>query len=1117
MPGPIRATALAPAPAARAAALAPTPTAVPARPRSGGARRAAAAGAPAVRLTPPGRAPQGQAPSIGPRTPVRASNAPVGGSGGPAPAIANKRAAADPRFQRTIDKLQKGAARTKTHPTAAKKASDAQGASQPPANEKLAGAQAQNVDAMKAAEAPKPEPNSFLQLLRAEIAKLMPQNLDETKTFPDDAKKAQMKGATSGNVNTQKDAAAGPTKAASDAPPDPSRVPGKEVTPLPTEPPATPPPSVDAAGAMPAPKPESEVSLQDSKKDADKQLADAEVTPTQLQKANDPRFTAVLDAKKAVEQQADSAPQKYRGDEQKTTAQEAAKAVADEKGGLAGMAGVRGKANTGVKNRQQIAKEKDEAERKKVTDTIQNIFNETRQAVDAKLATLETDVSALFDRGMEAAITNMKNYVNARLDDYKADRYGGVLGGALWIKDQFLDLPDEVNVFYEEGRKRFTQDLDTLIVQIANLVERRIKEAKAEIDKGQKRISTYVAGLPKDLQTVGRAAEREVAGRFDELRQGVDDKKNELAQKLAQRYKDATEKADAALKEIKEANRGLVSGLVDKLREIVEMLRKFKERITGMIKKGVETIKLIIADPIGFLKNLLSAVKQGISQFVANIWTHLKAGFMKWLFGTLADAGVQMPSDFSLGSILKLVLQILGLTYDRIRAKAVKLIGERNVMLLEKAWELISALITGGPSALWEKIKEFLGNLKEMVLDALQQWVVETVIKSAITKLATMFNPVGAIVQAIITIYNTVMFFIERINQILDLVEAIINSVHKIATGDISSAANWVEQALARTVPVIISFLARLIGLGGLSDKIKGIIKKIQSTVDKAVDKLIDKIVGGIKKLFGGGKDSKPDERTPAQKQQDLDKAFNEANQLLNDMDLAPEEIQQKLGAIKQKYKLTRLELVKDETTETEETDHIHAEINPSKDTGKKKRIIRMKQVPIPFSCPADLDKGEYQRQLDGQQAGLNAMKVLQWQTNRQAYLDRAAATGSGRSPEGSKAQERFRAQKRAELIADKIAELKASGMSQDKAADKATKEIDKFMKTQAALHDPDQVAGGDPTKIRELGSRRINYSIGSQWKTNVLQLDKAVAAALKAVSKKKKADLRMNVKLVLA
>jgi phage-related protein len=133
----------------------------------------------------------------------------------------------------------------------------------------------------------------------------------------------------------------------------------------------------------------------------------------------------------------------------------------------------------------------------------------------------------------------------------------------------------------------------------------------------------------------------------------------------------------------------------------------------------------------------------------------------------------------------------------------------------------------------------------------MQDWLITTIIKSAATKIAMMFNPVGAIIQAIMMIYRTVMFFIENIDRILDFVEAIIESVYNIATGAIGSAADWIEKALARTVPVIIAFLARLLGLSGIADKIKGFILKTQSRVDKAIDKVIDKIVGGIKKLFG--------------------------------------------------------------------------------------------------------------------------------------------------------------------------------------------------------------------------------------------------------------------------
>ena len=237
--------------------------------------------------------------------------------------------------------------------------------------------------------------------------------------------------------------------------------------------------------------------------------------------------------------------------------------------------------------------------------------------------------------------------------------------------------------------------------------------------------------------------------RFDELRQGVDDKKNELAQNLAQRYKEANEKADTKLKEMQDENKGYLSVLKEKLDEVIKILTAFKERIMGMIKQGKAAIDLIVADPIGFLKNLLNAVKQGLFQFVSNIWTHLKAGFMGWLFGSLSEMGIEMPKDFSLGSILKLVLSVLGLTYARIRAKAVKLVGERTVKILETAADFVVTFVTGGAAALWEKIKEYLSDLKEMLLREVQDWVVTSIIKAAITKLATMFNPVGAIVQAI--------------------------------------------------------------------------------------------------------------------------------------------------------------------------------------------------------------------------------------------------------------------------------------------------------------------------------------------------------------------------------
>lgn len=788
-----------------------------------------------------------------PRTPRSPA---AGGAIGPAIRLGNQSVARDPRFQRTMFKLQKSAAKLRHHPPAAQKAVEAQAAAIPPTNEKMAGAKAGQVEAMNVAEAGKPESGSFLALMRAEIQRVLPKTLGDTEDFLDGSQQQQLKGVMSGNVQQQKEAAAGGIKSAAAQTPDPSQVMGKDVTPLPSE--AAPSPdAIAAAGAMPLPKTDEQISLQQSKQDADQLLADSKLTAPQLHKANDPRFSAVLSAKLSLGKQADHAPVGYRLSERKTLAQAAVKAATDERQGLLGLAGQRSTRDVMVRLRQVSAKERDEARRKEVADAIEKIYSESKQTVDGKLAGLETEITTLFDSGAAAALENMKAYTNRLLDDYKAIRYSGVGGAALWVKDAFLDLPEEVKVFYEAGRTQLMLELDAMVVVIADRVETRLKEAKDEIGKGEKRLRDYVQSLPQDLQAVGKAAEEDIKSRFDELRRGVDDKKNDLAQKLAQRYKEAQDQGDAALKAIQEENKGLYTKVKEAVGEVVEVLRKFKERVMGLIKKAEATIDLIVADPIGFLKNLLDAVKKGLDQFVANIWTHLKAGFMTWMFGVLTQAGVSLPADFSLPSILQLVLQVLGLTYDRIRAKAAKLIGERNVAMLEKAWEILSTLLKGGPAALWEQVKEYLGDLKAQVVDSLQEWVVSTVIKAAVTKLATMFNPVGAIVQAILTIYNTVMFFIENINRILDFVEAVLNSVHKIATGAIGDAANWIEKALARTVPIMIAFLARLLGLSGLSEKVKSVIMKIQSKVDKAIDKLIEKVVAGIKKLVSGRKDGK--------------------------------------------------------------------------------------------------------------------------------------------------------------------------------------------------------------------------------------------------------------------
>lgn len=835
--------------------------------------------------------------------------------------------AADPRYVRVVQQLGQKAAKVKQHPTPAKKAEEAAKAAKGPPNEKAAGAKGKQVDKIKDAKTKKPEPASFLSLLRAEIEKAMPKTLDDTTKFMKGGDAAALKGGLKGNVAQQKQEAAGDTAQSAKQQPSTAGVPGKESQAIPDE--AAPPrPDVPAGDAMPAPKSDADVSVQDSKQDTEAAMADAEVTEEQCRKANDSRFSAVLESKGQVAKQADEAPGKYRAAEKGVLANAAAGARGAARAGAAAMMGVKGRSKSNVLTRQQAAKQKDEAERKKVADTVEAIYTKTKAAVEAKLSALDEEVNSIFDSGTDAALAAMKAYTEARIDAYKEQRYSGAIGKGRWIRDQFKGLPEAANRFYVEGRNLFARLMDAVIVRVANLVEQRLREAKALVAAGQAEIKTYVDSLPKNLKSVGQAAQKEVADRFKELERGIEDKKGQLASQLAQKYKEAFDKADKALKEIQDSNKGLVQKFVEKLGEIIKIIREFKGKLMAALRKGWSVIKGILADPVGFLGNLIAALKAGFNQFKANIGKWLIKGLVGWLFGALAEAGVTPPADFSPPSILKLVLQILGITYERMRAKAVKLLGPAAVAVIEQLVKYVQTLMTGGPAALWAQLQGDLADLKERVLGDIRTMIITEVIKAAVLKIVSMFNPVGAFVQAVLAIYNTVMFVVEQASRIAALVSSVIDSVAAIAGGAIGAAANKIEQALGAAIPIVIGFLARLVGVGGLPKKATAVVKKVQTAVDKAIDKLLGKAAAMVRKMAAklggvlGGKDA----RSPEEKKKDLDRAVRELQPKIKpllDRGLPRPLFLAKLLIWKRQYKLTSLGI---------EGGKVRATINPSAD-----------------------------------------------------------------------------------------------------------------------------------------------------------------------------------------
>ena len=235
-------------------------------------------------------------------------------------------------------------------------------------------------------------------------------------------------------------------------------------------------------------------------------------------------------------------------------------------------------------------------------------------------------------------------------------------------------------------------------------------------------------------------------------------------------------------------------------------------------------------------------------------------------------------------------------------------------------------------------------------MNAITGMIENQVVQAGIKWIMGLLTPAGAFVKAAIAIIDVVKFFVERAAQIGELVQAFIGGVKAVASGNVKAVASAIENALAKAVPVVIGFLASLLGLSGLAQKVTGIFKKIHERVEKGIIIVWTKIKSlgaSILSKLGIGKKGKDknvkDERTKEQKEQDLDAGIKEGTKLLKDESLNKKEIQKRLEVIRNTYNLKELKIVSDKVENDEETVHIYGEVNPNKKS--ENTILKIKGV----------------------------------------------------------------------------------------------------------------------------------------------------------------------------
>lgn len=272
--------------------------------------------------------------------------------------------------------------------------------------------------------------------------------------------------------------------------------------------------------------------------------------------------------------------------------------------------------------------------------------------------------------------------------------------------------------------------------------------------------------------------------------------------------------------------------------------------VAGIITKAGSAIDQILKEPLAFLKNILQAIASGFALFGKNIKTHLIDGVKGWILGSLSAANVHVPKDFTLESIFTFVLEVLDITVEKVLSRLELKIGKEKVDVvrsglrtLAKVWEWVGTLFKEGPAGVWNRLKEKLGDLWQALLDGVIGWLIEKVTVKALTWLAGLVDISGitAVINTMITIYNTIQTIGRYANQILRIVDAVLDRISELASGAITGAAKLIEDLMDKALPLAIGFLAGVLGLGDLSDRIQEIIGVVREKVTEGIDWLIDK------------------------------------------------------------------------------------------------------------------------------------------------------------------------------------------------------------------------------------------------------------------------------------
>jgi hypothetical protein len=603
------------------------------------------------------------------------------------------------------------------------------------------------------------------------------------------------------------------------------------------------------ADLAPVKHPDEETDFTKETKVLDDDYKQNNLSQDKLQNSNEPRFIAADNQKQDSEAKAQELTDTTRADEKKKingTRWSNTKSINE---GYNTMLQKQDGTNKGRFD-QQTQKSKEENKiRSDVHKQLTAIFNGANSTVLACFTAIDFYIEKIFGLSITKNLDKFSERVAKLLDDND---------GWEWVGKKLTGshVQDETEIF-DVAKKEFIEHMQTPLDDLVDYVDKMLSTANKAIQDGRKKADEFWSKQSDETKKIAGDIYDETNTKFEELESSVQNKESSVIDSVTEKFSSALDELDERFEKAKIENMSWLDRAIAAVKSVINTIIELKNAIQRLAQKAAKYAEAIIDDPITFFGNLADGIGQGFTNFKNNIDKHLIKGVLEWLTGSMAGSEIVLPKELNFEGITSLVLQILGITMKKIKDLVIGVIGKERFEFIEKGVDATMAagnkilnifkiLNEKGLAGLWEFIMEEFDNLKEMLIENVKTFVIETITMKAMEYLLSLLIPGAGFIRAAQLLIKFVITLFQKAAQIIKILDGILDTFGDILNKNLGAVVAKVENVLSGFLSLAISFLAAVLGLDGIVGKVQ---KFIQQKIRPKIDQVLKNIANKIKKV----------------------------------------------------------------------------------------------------------------------------------------------------------------------------------------------------------------------------------------------------------------------------